>query len=92
MLKNKLNDHLSKGIAVTALQTLVKNTAPFIFDLKSTASTRYIEILSNENSDLSSVQYYEFCIAAHFATVGTFVPTDVDMAIREKLWRKISTP
>jgi hypothetical protein len=92
MLKDKLNEHLSKGIAVSTLQGLVKNTAPFIFEETPTPATRYIEILSKEKTDLNSLEYYEFCIAAHFATVGTFVPTDVDLAIREKLWRKISTP
>ena len=92
LLKDKLSDHLSKGIAVSTLQGLVKNTAPFIFEKTVTPATRYIEILSNPNTELTSLQYYGFCIAAHFATVGTFVPTDVDVAIREKLWRKISTP
>jgi hypothetical protein len=96
MLKDKLSEHLSKGIAVTALRDLVKNTAPFIFskelDAKSTSATRYVEVLAQEKTELTSIEYYEFCISAHFATVGTFVPTDVDGAIREKLWRKISTP
>ena len=85
-------DTSPKGIAVATLQGLVKNTAPFIFEEKPTPATRYIEILSNENNELSSIEYYEFCIAAHFATVGTFVPTDVDVAIRDKLWRKINSP
>lgn len=92
ILKDKLSEHLAKGIAVGTLRDLVKNTAPFIFDEEPTGSTRYIEILSGEKTELTSLEYYEFCIAAHFATVGTFVPTDVDVAIREKLWRKISTP
>ena len=33
--------------------------------------------------------YYDLSLCAHFATVGTFVPTDVDMAIRQKLWSGI---
>jgi hypothetical protein len=28
-------------------------------------------------------------LAAHFSTVATFVPTDVDTAIRYKLWLKV---
>ncbi|MGE0615328.1 MAG: hypothetical protein AB7P04_06785 [Bacteriovoracia bacterium] len=30
--------------------------------------------------------YFALCVAAHWATVGSFVPTDVDNAIRFKLW------
>jgi hypothetical protein len=34
--------------------------------------------------------YYGVCLTAHFATCGTFVPTDVDNAIRWKLWQDAS--
>lgn len=30
--------------------------------------------------------YFALCVAAHFATVATFVPTDVDTKIRAHLW------
>ena len=33
--------------------------------------------------------YYDLCLCAHYATVGTFLPTDVDLAIRQKLWSGI---
>jgi hypothetical protein len=92
MLKDKLFEHLSKGIPVKTLRELVHNTAPFIFNEKTTAQTRYIEILTGTNEQLTVKEYFELCIAAHFATVGTFVPTDVDLAIRQKLWMKVSTP
>lgn len=32
--------------------------------------------------------YFALCVAAHHATVGTFVPTDVDTKIRGLLWRE----
>jgi hypothetical protein len=35
---------------------------------------------------LSHFQYFELCVAAHFSTVSSFVPTDVDNQIRFKLW------
>jgi hypothetical protein len=36
--------------------------------------------------------YFELAFSAHFASVGTFVPTDVDLAIREKLWKFVHHP
>jgi hypothetical protein len=36
--------------------------------------------------------YFVLCLAAHHATVGSYVPTDVDTKIRKALWRKISGP
>lgn len=38
------------------------------------------------------IRYFELCVAAHFATVQTFVPSDVDTKIRDHLWfdRKLS--
>ena len=42
------------------------------------------------DSDLWS--YFQLCIASHFATVGTFVPTDVDLSIRQKLWSHVHHP
>ncbi len=92
MLKEKLFEHLSKGIPVKTLRELVQNTAPFIFNETPTPQTRYIEVLKSNNEQLNLREYFELCISAHFATVGTFVPTDVDLAIRQKLWLKISTP
>ena len=34
------------------------------------------------------LEYFQLCIAAHWATAGTFVPTDVDTKIRGILWRE----
>ena len=36
--------------------------------------------------------YFVLCLAAHHATVGSYVPTDVDTKIRKALWRKVSGP
>lgn len=34
------------------------------------------------------MEYFQLCLAAHFATAATFVPTDVDTKIRGILWRE----
>jgi hypothetical protein len=36
--------------------------------------------------------YFALCLAAHHATVATFVPTDVDTKIRGHLWRETHDP
>jgi hypothetical protein len=69
---------------------LVYNTAPFVFEKPGVSELPYVVILRSakasppDESDLFS--YFDLCLASHFASVGTFVPTDVDLAIREKLW------
>ena len=40
----------------------------------------------------SRLDYLALCLAAHHATVGSYVPTDVDSKIRGELWRKASGP
>ena len=90
------------GIQAKTLLELVENTAPFLFsELQEKGSApeyRYIRILNDAKArvkpglrqepdpDADLWSYFELAIAAHFATVGTFVPTDVDLAIRQKLW------
>lgn len=44
-----------------------------------------------DGRDLTPSEYYLLCLSAHWATAGTFVPTDVDNAIRHKLWQGVST-
>ncbi len=72
----------------------VRTTAPFLFDGEAPAADGprgYIRRLRDYNgSALSPSDYYLFCLCAHWATAGTFVPTDVDNAIRWKLWQDIS--
>jgi hypothetical protein len=86
------------GIEVSTLVALVKNTAPFLWNPTPTNSTtRYRSILMDTENAPDSIsedlpRYYELCIAAHFASVATFVPTDVDIAIRQKLWQKVHHP
>ncbi|MBC7794632.1 MAG: hypothetical protein H7Z43_13085 [Clostridia bacterium] len=44
-------------------------------------------------SEEAWARYFDLCVASHFATVQTFVPSDVDTKIRNHLWlgRKLGT-
>lgn len=72
----------------------VQTTAPFLFDGPAPeldGPRGYIRRLRDYKGEpLSPSDYYRFCLCAHWATAGTFVPTDVDNAIRWKLWQDIS--
>ncbi len=78
-------------ISPSILLELVRNTAPFLFEGDPEpleGPRRFLGLLRNYKAqDLSRSDYYELCLAAHWATAGTFVPTDVDNAIRWKLWQ-----
>jgi hypothetical protein len=82
-------------IDAQALIAQVRNTAPFLFDVPKSEFEKpgfgYLATLNDPgevpNTDLWN--YFRLCIASHFATVGTFVPTDVDLSIRQKLWLNV---
>jgi hypothetical protein len=84
------------GIAPNILLTHVINTAPFLFngELDTTGPERaYLAKLVFYKKNLNTLknidltEYFHICLAAHWATAGTFVPTDVDNQIREGLWK-----
>ena len=60
----------------------------------------FLRILANWRNMLSDKlsyeeqlqSYFALCLACHHATVGTFVPTDVDTKIRGILWANRATP
>jgi hypothetical protein len=80
----------------------VRNTAPYLFDGLKPATGRlvsqpgYREILGTAFESPSTAaelqDYFALCLAAHHATVGTFVPTDVDSKIRGLLWKESRDP
>lgn len=88
------------GIPPSLLLDQVANTAPFLFaeGFVPTADEPHFATLRRARERVSSSKqwekllsledYFELCLAAHHATVATFVPTDVDVHIREKLWRR----
>lgn len=84
------------GIAPNILLKHVENTAPFLFEgeLETSGPARaYLAKLAFYKKNLKALQhidlgeYFHLCLAAHWTTAGTFVPTDVDNQIREGLWR-----
>jgi hypothetical protein len=77
-----------RGIDPGTLLGLVENTAPFLFRDRAPL-TPYTEPLlrAKENpGKLSHLEYFTLCLSAHYTTVATFVPTDVDNQIRKNLW------
>ncbi|MBC7712644.1 MAG: hypothetical protein H7177_04870 [Rhizobacter sp.] len=96
MAKKQLQSGLKlTGIAPNILLTHVINTAPFLFngELDTTGPKRaYLAKLvfykKNLNllKNIDLAEYFNICMAAHWTTAGTFVPTDVDNQIRKGLW------
>jgi len=97
MAKKKLPSGLElSGIAPNILLQQVAQTAPFLFsgELDSSGEQRaYLAKLRFYKKNLKALahidlaEYFHICMAAHWATAGTFVPTDVDQQIREGLWK-----
>lgn len=84
------------GIAPNILLKHVENTAPFLFqgEMDTSGENRaYLAKLVFYKKNLKALnqidltEYFHLCLAAHWTTAGTFVPTDVDNQIREGLWR-----
>lgn len=85
---------LPRGIAPELLLTQVRNTMPYLFDAEEGGARLgtfpgamvFREFATNPARELSHFEYYRFCLCAHYLTVATPVPTDVDIQIRKKLW------
>ena len=78
------------AIVSTLLIEQVRSAASFLFDGPEPEGPefRYLRVLRGYNGGrLTALEYYELCLCAHWATAGSFVPTDVDNAIRWKLWQ-----
>jgi hypothetical protein len=97
MAKKVLRSNLElNGIAPNLLLKDIEVTAPFLFkgELNLEGKDReYLNKLSSYKKNLNSLkyinlsEYFYICMAAHWATAGTFVPTNVDNQIREGLWK-----
>lgn len=84
------------GISPNILLKNVENTAPFLFqgEIETNGPKRaYLAKLVFYKKNLKALnhidltEYFNLCLASHWTTAGTFVPTDVDNQIREGLWR-----
>jgi hypothetical protein len=97
MAKKVLRSNLElTGIAPNLLLRDVEVTAPFLFkgelnleekDRAYLAKLVFYKKNLNALKHINLTEYFYVCLAAHWATAGTFVPTNVDNQIREGLWK-----
>jgi len=94
--KKLLSGFQLEGVAPNILLQIVENTNPFLFkgELDTSGEKRaYLEKLRFYKKNLKQLahinlsEYFHICMAAHWSSAGTFVPTDVDNQIRESLWK-----
>ncbi len=76
---------IAHGVSPQILIGQVKNTVPFLWENKI-YQTGCLAPLFQAEQNLTHLDYFKLCLISHFATVGSFVPTDVDNQIRFKLW------
>jgi hypothetical protein len=83
------------GIAPELLVSQVKNTAAWLWsDPRAEAATRALDDIAGAEASYRGAEgtaYLSLLLAAHFATVATFVPTDVDARIRHHAWQAMTT-
>jgi hypothetical protein len=85
---------MTRGIAPELLVSQVRSTAPYVFedpssapDVIASAPAAIVRSYDREQpASLSHFEYFRLCLAAHYLTCATPVPTDVDNQIRRKLW------
>lgn len=97
MAKKVLRSDLElNGIAPNLLLKDIEVTAPFLFkgEINTEGKNRaYLAKLVFYKKNLNALkyinltEYFYVCMAAHWSTAGTFVPTNVDNQIREGLWK-----
>jgi hypothetical protein len=88
-----------RGIAPDLLLAQVRNTMPYLFEPEAAAPglllllgfpgariAREAAAALADAPALSHLEYFKLCLASHYLTCGTPVPTDVDNQIRQKLW------
>jgi len=83
------------GIEAKTLFSQIEHTAGFIFNqhfenLPANAYLLKLQEYSKDKKKLKEINYREYfylCLCAHWSTAGTIVPTDVDNAIRLRLWK-----
>lgn len=102
MAKKVLRSNLElSGIAPNLLLRDVEITAPFLFrgevstegkDRAYLAKLIFYKKNLNALKHIDLTEYFHVCMAAHWATAGTYVPTNVDNQIREGLWRHKDIP
>jgi hypothetical protein len=79
------------GVAPTLLLEQVRSTAPWAFTLEPPLPAAVVlatapEIESRWRANGGGEEYFVALLAAHYTTVATFCPTDVDARIRQHGW------
>jgi len=80
---------LKRGILNSVLVAQVRNTAGWLWrDSQCAPLTALFDAAQDEQGDDAEalVRAFRLRLAAHYATVATFVPTDVDAHIRHHTW------
>jgi len=81
------------GIDPQLLVSQVRNTAAWLWeDERAKAVTGVLDRVEEAEKDRTGLGYFRLMLASHFATVATFVPTDVDARIRHHVWAAMETP
>jgi hypothetical protein len=83
------------GIAPKLLLEQVMATAPWAFTIEPTLPAADIlskagEIDARWRKGDAGEDYFVLLLAAHFTTVATFCPTDVDVRIRQHAWSELA--
>jgi hypothetical protein len=77
------------GIAPKVLASQIEGAAPWLMELPIPAvaiARRAPATTERWEADPTDGAYFELLLAAHFLTVATFCPTDVDSRIRHHAW------
>lgn len=86
---------MKAGIAPALLVSQAKNTAAWLWsDPRAAEATQALDRVDSAEASYregTGTAYFELLLAAHFATVATFVPTDVDARIRHHAWQLLTT-
>jgi hypothetical protein len=81
---------VKRGVTPPILLEQVRNTVPFALHPDFEPALPYLNTLravqSAPEAPLSHFDYYRLCLSAHYTTVASYVPTDVDQQIRFRLW------
>jgi hypothetical protein len=84
---------LKSGILSSILVEQVRNTAAWLWlDPRCAALTAVFDAALDESVDdaRALLRAFRLRLAAHYATVATFVPTDVDAHIRHHTWMAVA--
>lgn len=82
---------VKSGIGAKLLESQVKNTCAWLWDEPRAAEVTRIIDRASASDVKGGPEYLRLLLAAHYATVATFVPTDVDARIRHHAWTELTS-